>query len=207
MFLWGQTDEKFFELLRASGENIEQATKSFLGGLGNPRLSRQQLARSLKGFEDKGDTFTRQLVALLNQYFVTPFDRDDIMQLAVRMDDMVDRVEAAAARLAIYRCEQDDQFVLRFARILSEQGSALKLAIYTLCDKNLKDVLEAIDPLYELEKEADETLRDGLTDIFDHPTNPFLVIKKKEVYETLEEATDYAKDVADTLRILVMNHA
>lgn len=206
MFLPGHSDNKFFDLLLQSAANTVDVAEMFRD-LCLQMERYHEVADQMKALESRGDTYTRELLGLLNRYFVTPFDREEIFTIAVRLDDYVDAVEAATARLDIYDLRQHDRIVSDFGRILLEQAQAIESGIKKRTSKKLLAIHEDCVRINELENQGDQLLREGLRAIFSEPTDVVRLIQLKEVYETLEEATDRAEDVADVLETLVVRNA
>lgn len=199
-------DKRFFALLKESAENIVEVSRVFtdmIEDLGRAR----EFAIHLKDLEKKGDRYTHELITLLNKMFVTPLEREDILQLAVSLDDVVDAVEATASRLAIYRIDNTDQYIREFARIIQSQAMEITAAVKLLEAKELLKIRENTVQINVLENQGDEVLRAALGNLFDTVTDPIRIIKLKETYEALEHATDRAEDVANTLESVVMKNA
>lgn len=206
MFFSGNNDKRFFSLLKESAENIGEVARVFTESVENPGRVREY-AIHLKDLEKKNDRYTHDLIALLNKMFVTPLEREDILQLAVRLDDVVDGIEATAARLAIYRIETSDQYTREFARIILSQAIEIMAAVRLLEVKDLLKIRENTVQINVLENQGDDVLRAALSNLFDTETDPIRIIKLKEVYESLETVTDRAEDVANTLESVVMKNA
>ena len=206
LFLAGKTDRKFFELIQASARNIVEAARNFKA-LSEEMARCNEFAALMREVEEKGDQLTHDLVRLLNRVFVTPFDREEILTLAVRLDDMVDGLEAATARLSIYGLTQQDPIIQGFGRILYDQARAIEAAMERLCNRQWQQVIADSVRINELENEADELLREGLRAIFQNPTDVVRLIQLKEVYETLEDTTDRGEDIANVLESVVVRNA
>lgn len=206
LFLTGQSDKKFFALMEDSARNIVAVAESFKALTGQMHKC-HEYASVMKELETQGDHITHDLIHLLNTLFVTPFDREEILGLATRLDDIVDGLEAVTARLSIYNLTEHDPIVSDFGRILLEQAQAILQGVQKLCRRELKAVGADTVRINELENQADQLLREGLRAIFQNPKDIVRLIQLKEVYETLEEATDRAEDVANVLESVVMRNA
>jgi len=166
------------------------------------------LAARIKELEHETDVITHSCVERLHRTFITPFDRDDIHRLITRMDDVMDFIESASERLALYELEQMTQEVQDLARVLVRATEAVATAVAGLADlKHSQAILDACIEVNRLENEADEILRNAVAKLFRQATNPLLVMKWKEVYEALEEATDRCEDVANIIEGVVLEHA
>jgi uncharacterized protein len=199
-------DKKFYSLLQGAAANIQETAHLFVEMCQNLDNGREYAIR-LKELEKKGDRFTQELITLLNQMFVTPLERDQVLSLAVALDDVVDGVEATASRLDIYQITEADQHIRNFARILEAQAQEIAVAIDHLSRKQLLKVRDNNIQINSLENQGDEELRASLSHLFATEKDPFRLVKLKEIYETLEVATDRAEDVADHLESVVMKNA
>lgn len=197
-------DQKFFDYLRDAVENASAVAKHMEQLLANPARY-AEIAPVVKQLESKGDHLTKDLFTLLHKSFMTPLEREDIAALAVRIDSVVDLMEAVAARIAIYQIKESDRFLKEFAQLLAFQTAELVGAIDLVAGKKMLPIRERTAKIVQLEEQGDEVLRGGLQAIFEvGATNPVRFITMKEIYETLEEATDKAKEVAVTLEGIVM---
>jgi predicted phosphate transport protein (TIGR00153 family) len=200
-------DQEFFRLLRSAAENSVAAANLIDQLAADPRRS-SELGPAIKELESKGDRYTHQLFTLINQTFVTPLEREDLAALAVAIDSVVDAMEAAAARISIYKVTQSDRILRAFGQILRSQTAELVAAIDLVAGKRLLQIRDRAVQINLLENQGDEMLRTGLSELFDQAAgDPIRFITMKEIYETLEEATDRAEDVANTLEGVVMKHA
>ena len=164
--------------------------------------------KRIKEIEHETDTITHRCVEALHKTFITPIERDDIHRLITRMDDIMDFVEAAAERIALYEITVMTPEVVDLADTLVRQTQEVEIAIRGLRDlKHPKRILEKCVDINRLENEADAILRRALARMFKEEKDPILIIKWKEVYEHLENATDRAEDVANIIEGAVLDNA
>jgi hypothetical protein len=141
----------------------------------------------------------------LNQTFITPFDREDIHQLASSLDDVLDFLNAAGARIIMYRIKNPPPVALELARLILLQTQELHRAL-PLLRKN-GDILTYCVEINRLENEADVISRAAIGQLFDEEKDPINLIKTKELIEFLESATDRAEDVANVLETVVLKNS
>jgi predicted phosphate transport protein (TIGR00153 family) len=166
------------------------------------------LAARIKEIEHETDVITHACVERLHTTFITPFDRDDIHRLITRMDDVMDFIEAAAERTALYELRDMTPEVQQLAIVLVRATEEVVKAVTGLRDlKHSKTVLEACIEVNRLENEGDTILRHAVATLFKETPDPLLVMKWKEVYEALESATDRCEDVANIIEGVVLEHA
>ncbi len=166
------------------------------------------LASRIKEIEHETDVITHTCVERLHKTFITPFDRDDIHRLITRMDDVMDYIESAAVAVMLYELTDMTAPARDLADVLVRSTEAVAIAIAGL--KNVKQsggILKACIEVNRLENEGDEILRQALADLFRGAQDPLFVLKWKEVYEALENATDRCEDVANIIEGVVLEHA
>jgi len=162
-------------------------------------------AERIKEFEHTGDTITHGIMTKLNQSFITPFDREDIHQLASQIDDVLDLVDAVAARLVMYRVTRILPGVLDMA-ITVRDASAQIVAAVSVLEKE-DHILDKCIEIHRLENLADAQCRDLIAKLFEEEKDPVQIIKWKEIIETLEFATDKCEDVANVIETVTIKNA
>jgi len=154
--------------------------------------------------EREGDELTHAILTKLNQTFITPFDREDIHQLASKLDDVLDFINAAGARIVMYRITAPPQAAGDLARIILMQSQELQKAV-SLMQKN-GNILGHCVEINRLENEADLVAQQAIAELFEYEKDPINLIKVKELLEFLERATDKAEDVANVLETVVLKN-
>ena len=166
------------------------------------------LAARIREIEHEADVITHACVERLHKTFITPFDRDDIHRLITRMDDVMDYIESAAIAVMLYELTDMTDSARALADVLVRSTETVAIAVHGL--KNVKQsdlILKACIEVNRLENEGDEILRNALAGLFRGAQDPLLVLKWKEVYEALENATDRCEDVANIIEGVVLEHA
>jgi hypothetical protein len=196
----------FLNLLIKSAENTLKAAQQFREAMtGDKPLS--QYFEVLKQLENQGDAYTHEIFKGLNKVFITPLDREDIMELAVRLDDVLDGIEASIARFDYLNITRTNQYMKDFSEVLVQSCDHLVSSFKLLSKKKYMDILEHTVKINILENEGDRLMREGIREIFTRPTEPYHDFKLKELYERLEETTDSCEDVADILESVVLRYA
>lgn len=189
-------EEGFFALFERAAENILQSAL-LLRNLFDDYRDVGARAAAIKGLEDRGDEITHEIIDRLNRTFVTPFDREDIYELARQLDNVIDWIEAAAARMAVYQIPRPTREAQEMGRIIVSVAEAIVEAIGNL--QRLDRLAGPVREINRLENLADNVQRDAVAALFASTANAIDIMKWKEIYETLEEATDQAEDVANVL--------
>ena len=198
-------DTSFFELFAAMSNNLIDAARALVDLFADYHNVEAKI-EEIRRIEHRGDEMTHSIMRKLNQTFITPFDREDIHTLASSLDDVVDFINAACARIVMYRITDPPAEAGQLARLILAQCEELEKAV-SLLQKKSDDVLRHCVEINRLENEADQVSRVAIARLFDHETNPITLIKIKELLEFLETATDKAEDVADVLETVVLKNA
>jgi uncharacterized protein Yka (UPF0111/DUF47 family) len=203
-------DVRFFEGFEAATATMHQAATALVDLLEHYEDVPAKLAR-LEALEHEGDLTLHGMMQALHQTFITPLDREDITNLAQRLDDVTDHIWAAADRLRIFQIDTIAPPALGIARVLQRQAAVLGEAMPMLRDgRRFAAILPHTVELNRLENEADALLREGIARLFAEPDDPrdiVLSIKWREIYEFLETASDKAEDAANVLEGIVIKHA
>ncbi len=197
-------EHTFFQTFVELAENINAGAKAvceMLENYTNPSIQ----AENIKTLEHKGDTLTHNLMTRLNQTFITPFDREDIHELASKIDDVLDLTDAAASRLVIYRIERIRPGVADLARILEQATQEVVAAVRAL--EKQDSALNRCIEINRLENEGDRVCRALIARLFEEEKDPVQIIKWKEIIEVLETAIDKCEDVANVIESVVLKSA
>jgi uncharacterized protein len=189
-------DVKFFDLFVADGENL-QAAAAALRDMVEAYDNLDARIAEIQVLEKRGDDIDREINQKLEDAFVTPFDREDIHDLTVRLDDVVDGIQATAETFVIYGIEQPTEEARQLARILSDQSEALLSALVKL--DGLKDLEVDLRRVHDLEHTADTLSRSAVAKLFRDGSDPLEVIKWRDLYRELENAIDAAEDAAEAI--------
>ncbi len=197
-------EEAFFTLFNQATENILQAARLFQEFV-NDYGDLERRAGALKAYEERGDEITHEIIARLNRTFVTPFDREDILELAKQMDNVLDWIEGCASRMVMYRIPGTSPEAQELAHIIVSICEAMAEGVRAL--RNLAGIDGPVREINRLENLADHVKRNAIAKLFADSADAIDVIKWKEIYEAMEEATDQAEDVANVLDGIRAKHA
>ena len=197
-------ETKFFRMFAEVSENLTQGARLLYELLSDPQHGAEQI-RQLQELEHRGDDMTHDIIRMLNQTFITPFDREDIHRLTSSLDDVLDFVNAAAVRMTLYRITSPPPAAAELAKLIVQQAEELSIGV-SLLETNQK-VLDHCVEVNRLENEADRVSRRAIAELFEHEKDPIQLIKIKELYEVLETATDKAEDAANVLEAVALKSA
>lgn len=196
----------FFEIFDKAATNLTKAS-SLLVSLMENFDNVEAKAKEIHEVEQDGDMLTHDIMKKLNRTFITPIDREDIHALASRMDDILDLIWGGVDRIIVFRITAPTKEALEIAKDLQKTTEVLQKTIKELRAKNYSHVQEHCIEINRLENKIDRTFRDALGKMFDDMKDPLLIIKWKEIYEHLEDASDRCEDVANVLEGIVLKNA
>ncbi|WP_372790743.1 DUF47 domain-containing protein [Paraconexibacter sp.] len=194
----GGPDPDLLRLLEESGENVQRAGL-LLRDLLLDYPEHDGLARDLVHCEHEGDRITHDIIHRLNRAGRRriPFDVSDGHALATALDDIVDHAEATADALGVYRVEAAMEQAVALANVLVGAGEQVARALSCLVRSS--DMAPHLVEIHRLENEGDRLVRDGIAALFVGGIDPMVVIRWKDIYESLEASVDACETVAHLL--------
>jgi predicted phosphate transport protein (TIGR00153 family) len=197
-------DRVYFELFEEAGRNILTAA-DLLDRLLGSFPDNRELAAEIRVCEHEGDRIVHDIVHHLNQTFVTPIDREDILALASALDDIVDYTEEVADYLGLYKIEAPMDQAIKLARVLKAASRQVSEAIPRL--RGFRDISPYTVEINRLENEGDRITREAVASLFDGGIDPMVVIRWKDLFERLEAAIDATEHVANILEGIVIKNS
>jgi predicted phosphate transport protein (TIGR00153 family) len=197
-------DREFFDLFEEAGGNIARAA-DLLDQMLTSWPDRKGLARDILVCEQEGDRITHDIIHRLNQTFVTPIDREDILVLASALDDIIDFTEEVADYMGLYRIEAPMEQAVRMSHILVQATRQVAEALPRM--RGFKDINHYTVEINRLENDGDRVVREAIAALFDHGIDPMVVIRWKDIYERLEQAIDACEHVANVLEGIVIKNS
>ena len=196
---------EFYDLFARAGANaLEAARRAEQRFREYPGSSVTQA--DVKAIETAGDAITHDLIQLLNTQYVTPFDREDIYELATALDDVVDNIEEASDLLELYGVEQPTRQSIEQCRLIVGAVEHLCKALGSL--KGFRGVQAELVALKNLEDEGDRIVREAIAELFRNPQiDPLIVIRWKDIYDALEASLDACEKAANVLGNVVVKNA
>jgi hypothetical protein len=196
-------DTSFFQMFSAMSDNLIAGAQTLVDLFADYKDVDKKIDE-VRRIEREGDELTHAILTKLNQTFITPFDREDIHQLASKLDDVLDFINASGARLVMYRITAPPAAAGELAKIILMQCQELQKAV-SLMQKN-GNILGHCVEINRLENEADMVSQQAIARLFEYEKDPINLIKVKELLEFLERATDKAEDVANVLETVVLKN-
>ncbi len=203
-------EPKFFPLLKSMVDVIKSATDIMIEFVekGNHENAAEYYKR-IKEEEHKGDILSNKIFDELNKTFITPFDREDINNLATHLDDVTDYINSAAKRIFLYNPKSLPKAATELVLLIKEDAFALEKAVDELdvLKKNAKRIKDYCSELHVIENKADDVYEHFLIELFENAKDGIELIKQKEIMYELEKATDAAEHVGKIIKTIIVKYA
>ncbi len=200
----GTSQEEFLRLVRDAAENAVAAARALQEMVGPPGDLRAGW-KHLEELEHRGDELTHEMHRRLNRTFITPISRPNLQALISGLDNVVDTIEAVAARMVLYGVEAPTEEAVRLTDLIVTAADMMAKALREL--PALEGVQSACVEINRLENAADDLYRGAIAALFAGERPPAEVLKWKEIYELLEAVTDRCEDVANVIESIALRHA
>lgn len=199
--------DKFSELLSNISANLTESATYFseykLKNVSDLKI----FSEKMKDYETKGDNFVHEVIKQLNDAFITPIEREDILHLAISMDDVLDGLEHCAALFEMYNITEADDYMLKFVSAIQSAVTEIDKAVTLLASKKLLQIRDHAIKIKDYESQCDGILRQSIKHLFSVEKDPIRIIQYKEIYENLEDIADFGQTVANTLETIIMKNA
>jgi len=167
----------------------------------------REKVNQIEQLEHEGDRITHEIYEQLNQTFITPLEPEEISRLAAALDDILDYIKSTATRMYYYRIQETDTHMVELARLIQLSVVELEEAVKGIRSmKNPRQVEQRCIEVNRLENLADDALNTAYADLF-QTDDAIAIIKRKDIYEHLEIATDKCEDAANVLSDIAIRHA
>jgi uncharacterized protein len=159
----------------------------------------------IRRIESQADEYTKEILISLHKTYITPFDRREIRELAMALDDIIDYMEAIPQSAKIYGSSNFTPEMVALGQILLRASEKVRDAVVMLSDmKNAEQILRTCEEISSIEGEADHVMRAGMKRLFAEESDARTLIRSKELYDLFEEAVDSCEDVADVIHGVVL---
>jgi uncharacterized protein Yka (UPF0111/DUF47 family) len=199
-------EDELLELFEESGRNVQRAT-GLLRDLYADYPERPEIATAVLACEHEGDRIAHEILSRLAERGSRSADLDaaDVHALAGALDDIVDHTEEAADQLGLYGVEAPMEQAQRMAEILVDTADLVADSLQGL--REGEDVAQQLVEIHRRENEADRIVRSAVASLFATGIDPMMVIRWKDIYETLESAVDACETVANVLEGITLKRA
>jgi predicted phosphate transport protein (TIGR00153 family) len=197
-------DEKFYDLFTELAKRLT-ASADHLHEMFQTPAQLASKVTTIKGLEHEADNLTHDIIDRIDRTFVTPFDREDIHELASELDDVIDLIDGAARRAQIFRIQATRPPAVVLSEVLARAAKTVEEGVRDM--KNAKHVYAVSEKLKVLEEEGDAVYHDAMGKLFGEGSDAIEVIKWKDLYDKVEDALDRCEDVGNVLQSIALKNA
>lgn len=203
-------DKVFYNLFEEASDNLQDIAKKLVQVVNEPEFNKRGvLIKEMENIEHKNDEVTHKIFIELGRNFITPFDREDIHALASALDDIADYIYSAAKKINFYKIDPiSDQGIQKTAEAIKEAVAAVKAAVMELRNlKNTQKIIECVIKINSIENSADDIFDMSIERLFDSDVDAKELIKRREIYQVMEIATDKCEDAGNVIESIVVKYA
>ena len=199
----------FYDLFEQMANRLHEMSGRFVSMVHEESFEKRQLIlKELENLEHNCDDTTHLIFTELSRNFITPFDREDIHYLASSLDDVADYIYSGAKKINFYRLNPNESGIHKLADLIHDGTQALKQAIYELRDlKNVRKITDSLIRVNAIENEADDLFDISIDSLFEIETDIKSLIKSRELYNTMETATDKIEDAGNVIESIIIKYA
>ena len=180
---------------------VSEAVVVMLSDLGNV-----EHRKKIHALETEADSLVREIFSELNSTFITPLDREDMQRVASKIDDIIDHMDGIASRLHSYKITTTPPYALDIANELVKATKEVELMTSKLQNiKNPSTMIEHCRKTSAIEHKVDDLYKDAMSELFES-SDAIQIIKLKDIYESMETASDRCVDVADVVEDIVLKY-
>lgn len=203
-------DHSFYPLFEQDAENLVKAAKLLqeLMTSSDP-VDHERVNREIKEIEHIGDQITDKTFQQLNKSFITPFDREDIHELAGRIDDVVDSINGISRRVCLYKPKNLMPVFKEMAEMIVLAAEEIKTCVHCLYDAaaNKQEITTSCNKVTDIEHKADDYYFVAVAELFEKETDPAELLKNNKILEILERCVDEEEDVTDVIKAILIKMA
>jgi predicted phosphate transport protein (TIGR00153 family) len=203
-------DKVFYNLFEEASDNLQDIAKKLVQVVNEPEFNKRGvLIKEMENIEHKNDEVTHKIFIELGRNFITPFDREDIHALASALDDIADYIYSAAKKINFYKIDPiSDQGIQKTAEAIKEAVAAVKDAVMELRNlKNTQKIIECVIKINSIENSADDIFDMSIERLFESDVDAKELIKRREIYQVMEIATDKCEDAGNVIESIVVKYA
>jgi uncharacterized protein len=199
----------FYGLFEDVADRVYQMSKILVALVNEPDYDKRAAYISqIEDMEHKNDEGTHHIFTELGRNFITPFDREDIHSLASALDDIADYIFASSKKINFYKVNPNDTGIKKLADLIAYGSAEIKIAVHGLRDmKYLRQMTEALVKINSIENQADDVFDMSIERLFAEEPDAKEVIKKREIYQVMEIATDKCEDAANVIESIIIKYA
>jgi hypothetical protein len=203
-------DKVFYTLFEKASANLETLANKLVLVVNEADFNkRAKVIKEMEDLEHQNDMLTHEIFVELGKNFITPFDREDIHSLATALDDIADYIYASGKKINFYKIDPTtDSGIQKTSDAIAQAVLAVNAAVIELRNlKNTQKIVECVIKINSVENMADELFDLSIEKLFDSDVDAKELIKKREIYQTLETVTDKCEDAGNVIESIVVKYA
>lgn len=203
-------DKVFYNLFEEASDNLQSISEKLIQVVHEPDYNKREvLIKEMHDIEHQNDDVTHRIFVELGRNFITPFDREDIHALASSLDDIADYIFSAGKKINFYKIDPiQDQGIQKTAEAIGEAVIAVKQAVKELRNlKNTQKIIECVIKINSIENSADDIFDMSIERLFESDVDAKELIKRREIYQVMETATDKCEDAGNVIESIVVKFA
>jgi len=203
-------DHSFYPLFEEDAKNLVKASELLQEMLTSDDTEfHEEIYKEIKAVEHIGDEITDKMYEQLNKSFITPFDREDIHELASHIDDVVDSINGVSRRICLYKPKKLLPVYRQMVHMINEAALEIQKGIHGLSDAaaNKEEIKDACAKVTAIEHKVDEYYYVAVAELFENERDAAELLKNNKILEILERCVDEEEDVADTLKAILIKMA
>lgn len=203
-------DKVFYNLFEEASDNLQAISEKLIQVVHEPDYNKREvLIKEMHDIEHLNDDVTHRIFVELGRNFITPFDREDIHALASALDDIADYIFSAGKKINFYKIDPiQDQGIQKTAVAIGEAVVAVKQSVNELRNlKNTQKIIECVIKINSIENSADNLFDMSIERLFESDVDAKELIKRREIYQVMETATDKCEDAGNVIESIVVKYA
>jgi len=202
-------DRIFYSLFEDIADGVTKMGRLLKNMVSEPDIDkRAAIVAQVEDQEHVNDDLTHKVFTELGRNFITPFDREDIHYLASSLDDICDYIYATAKKINLYKVNPNDTGIQKLADLIVDGTIQVGLAIGELRNmREMRKITDALVKINSIENQADDVYDMSIDRLFENEPDAKEVIKKREIYQSMETVTDKCEDAANVIETIIIKYA
>jgi uncharacterized protein Yka (UPF0111/DUF47 family) len=202
-------DKIFYTLFENASANLESLAEKLVVVVNESDFNKRgDVIKQMEELERQNNVLTHTIFVELGKNFITPFDREDIHSLATALDDIAYFIYASAKKINFYKINPDDQGVQKMALVIKDAVLAVNSAVIELRNlKNTQKIIDCVVRINSAENQGDDIFDLSIDRLFEYESDIKMLIKKRELYQSLEIVTDKCEDAGNVIESIVVKYA
>lgn len=202
-------EKKFYGMFNEAADNSVRAAEILNELFASSSIEEHIVIRQrIRQIEKQGDEITNHLFDELNKTFITPFDREDINELTIKIDDVVDLIYSLSGKVEFYKVTDFSDHIVEMGKLIHQGSLHMKDAVNGLeNNRTAQKTLRSCKELRKIESKVDECYHMAISNLFDNEKDAIMLIKHKEILQNIEKIANRMEDVSDVVKTIIVKYA